>query len=79
MDLGLIMGDTISIGYHAIDLPKEIVSLTRIIPSLRADHEACNLSLRLRQRSYNIMLIILQLVVIKKESLIISIPGGGRQ
>ena len=39
MDLGLIMGDTRSIGYHAIDLPKEIVSLTRIIPSLLADHE----------------------------------------
>lgn len=66
MDLGLKMGDTRSIGYHAIDLPKEIVSLTRSIPSLRADHEACNLVLCLRQRSYTIMLIILQFVVIKK-------------
>ena len=63
MNLGAIMGDTRSIGYHAVGLPKGKLSLTCIMPSLRADDEAWNLLLRLRQLLYNIMLIILELVV----------------
>ena len=66
MNLGAIMGDTRSIGYHAFGLPKEKASLTRTIPSLRADDEAWNLLLRLRQLLYNIMLIILELAVTER-------------
>ena len=66
MNLGAIMGDTRSISYHAIGLPQEKASLTRTIPSLRADYEAWNILLRFRQLLYNIMLIILELVVTER-------------